>query len=157
MSNQLLDEYLDTIQEFEIGYVGKYAARTAEYIRSLNKDPNQLSFLRMKRGEVLIAAGAASALLIALSFKLYKRYLTKTGKVCRDYTTGSMKYKKCAIEVKIAGRQKQLGLLTNKSNQCKDTKEPVKCKSKIKKHIDNIKNKISDLETRKKEYVQLAK
>ncbi len=44
-----ITEYM--LQEFEIGYTGKYAARTADFIRTqMNKDPNQLSFLRMKLG-----------------------------------------------------------------------------------------------------------
>ena len=159
----VLESYLDTLQEddlneFQIGYVGKYSARTADYIRTqMNKDPNQLSFLRMKRGEVLVAAGIASAVLIAMSIKLYKRYITKTGKACRDYTSGSFKYKICSNNVKIAGRQKQIDLLTNKSTQCKDTKDPSKCKAKIQKHIASIKDKIKKLEAKKREYQSITK
>lgn len=146
------------LKEIQVGYAGKYAARTADYIRTqMNKDPNQLSFFRMKRGEVLIGATVAAAILIGMSIKLYKRYITKIGKSCRDYTTGSYKYKICATEVRISGRKKQLALLTNKTSQCKDTKDPTKCKSKIKKNIDSVKDKIKKLEIRKKEYQELIK
>jgi len=152
-----LDIYLDTIQEFEVGYKGpKYVARTADYIRTqLNKDPNQLSFLRFKRGEVLIGAGVAAVILIGVSIKAYKRYLTKIGKACRDYTTGSIRYKVCATDVKLAGRKKQLSILTGKKGMCKDTKDPSKCKSKIDKHISKVGQQIKELEARKKEYNSL--
>lgn len=151
-----ITEYM--LQEFEIGYTGKYAARTADFIRTqMNKDPNQLSFLRMKRGEVLVAGTAAAAVLIGMSIKLYKQYLTKTGKYCRDYKTGSFRYKQCATDVKIIARNKQLALLNSKKNQCKDTKDPSKCKSKIDKHISKVKQQINKLEIQKKEYQSYIK
>ena len=151
-----LDIYLNYIQEFQIGYVGKYSAKTANYIRTqMNKDPNQLSFLRMKRGEVLVGGTIAAAVLIGMSIKLYKRYATKIGKHCRDYTSGSYRYKICSNEVKIIGRNKQLSLLNNKKNQCKDTKNPSKCKSKIDNHISKVKQQIQKLEIQKKEYRSL--
>jgi len=151
-----LDTYLDHIQELRhVGYMGKYSGKTADFIRTqMNKDPNQLSFLRFKRGEVLIGAGVAAVILVGVSIKAYKRYLTKIGKACKDYKSG-FKYKLCATDVRIAGRKKQLSILSGKKGMCKDTKDPSKCKSKIDKHISKVGQQIKELEARKKEYNSL--
>jgi len=148
----------EKLKEFEIGYVGKYSGRSADFIRSqMNKDPNQLSFVRMKRGEALVAAGVGAGLIALMGFKIFKRYMTKTGKACRDYTSGSLRYKACATNVKIEGRKNQLAYMNSKASMCKDTKDPAKCKTKLQKQIKKVKDDIAKLESKKNEYLALIK
>lgn len=157
----LIEDYLKDIQEFEIGYVGKYRNMLTQAIKDLGKDPKKYSYIRATRGEFetgrAIAAGIAAAVIIALSIKMFRKYLTKVGKQCRNFKTGSQRYKACGAEVKVDARKEQIKLLNNKINLCKGSKEPSKCVSKVKEKISEVNEKIKQLQSKKRVYMQKAK
>jgi hypothetical protein len=147
----------DSLLELQnIGYMGKYSGKTTEYIiNQMGKDPNGLSFLRFTRGQTVmgakIAAAVGAVIIIGVSIKLFKRYMTKVGRACKGYKPSSVRYKRCSYLVKIASRKKQIEFLNTKIKLCKDTKDPNKCKAKTQEYINKVKTQISKLETKKNE------
>jgi len=95
------------------------------------KDTSSLS-------SVAISALIASA--IAASVLLYKRFLSKAAKACKD-KKGSDKTN-CMRKFKITGYQQAIKSLKQSLLKCSNTKDPSLCKSKIENKIKNYEFKI---------------
>ena len=73
---------------------------------------------------------------LAISYKAYQRFLSKAAKACNDKKFGAktlcmVKYRLKAISILKPQLQKSLG-------QCSTTKDPDKCKQKIKGRIERL-------------------
>lgn len=76
----------------------------------------------------------------AVSYKIYKQYLTKAAKACKDKK--GLAKEECMTKFKREGLKKQLNILQKGLVDCKNTKDPKLCQEKMKKKIDGIKNKL---------------
>jgi len=65
---------------------------------------------------------------IALDTMIYKKHLSKSAQACVNYK-GKEK-EKCMIVYKIKGRKEQLKQIKKTVPQCKEDKDPMKCKEK---------------------------
>lgn len=100
-----------------------------------------------------------SALTIALktaSFRIYKDYIDKYGKKCRDFKHGTAVRIICELSIKQKALEKRVKSLQNGKKYCKKTKDQQKCSveidkeiKEIMKDIKNIKDRLSYLKTQK--------
>jgi len=84
-----------------------------------------------------IIANAAKGIRILLS-----------SKECKDFRPGTPGHRKCELNVKIKNEQLKLKAIQSKMPLCAKSKDPVKCKAKVKTKIDEINDKISRLKSR---------
>ena len=96
--------------------------------------------------DILMKAGVVSGtilglLIIRFAFKIYKKYFTERGKICRKLKGTQLV--NCESRVKIEGLNSAIQKMQAlKSSQCPKSKDPDKCKKKIDNKIDSYKNKI---------------
>ena len=88
-----------------------------------------------------IAATALAALIILVSYKVYKLYLSKAARACSNQGTKELK-KKCIKKYKIEALKAQIKDLTSAKTGCKETKNPQKCAAKVDQKINSIKLKL---------------
>jgi flagellar biosynthesis/type III secretory pathway protein FliH len=86
------------------------------------------------------AAAAIAALVITVSYKVYKRFLSKAARACKnlagDAKTSCMnKYKRESLKAQVTELQKGRSI-------CSKSKDPGKCTLKIDKKLHNIKVKL---------------
>ena len=94
-------------------------------------------------------AGVINA--INLTYRTYKEYLTKAGRACSDLTERERSI--CMLDYKIKGKKQQLlnlQKLIAKCSRAKEAKQATKCKLKIKKEMQKIKDEIKRMQQRAK-------
>jgi len=84
----------------------------------------------------------AAATLASWSYKIYKNFISKAGRKCRDYPGGKSR-SKCFATVKLMGLQKQIEALRKGKMACSKSKDPKKCSSKIREKEGRIKLKFN--------------
>lgn len=80
---------------------------------------------------------------IALGTMIYKKHLSKSAQACANYT-GKEK-ERCIIAYKIKGRREQIKQIKKAVPQCKEDKNPIKCKEKALKEAQKVFEKMRDL------------
>lgn len=93
-----------------------------------------------------VTAGVINA--INFTYRTYKEYLTKAGRACDDLTERERSI--CMLEHKIKGKQRQLQQLSKLATQCTKNKNVQKCKMRIAKEIQQVKNDIKRMKERVK-------
>ena len=88
----------------------------------------------------LISTGVLAAFILFVSYKFYKRYISKSGRACKDFA-GKAK-KDCIKRFKMEGIKAQLGQLEKGTKLCDKSKDPSKCKAKITKKMAKVKLKL---------------
>jgi len=83
---------------------------------------------------------AIIAAILALGYKIYKDYISKAGKACRDYSGD--KKKDCIIRFKQQALRARISGLTQAKAKCKTAKKPEKCNRKIDEEIAKLKRKL---------------
>jgi len=81
-----------------------------------------------------IAATILAAIILAAAYKVYKSYLSKAAKACKG-KSGEEKTK-CMKSYKEQARQKEITGIRKLMGECSKSKNPVKCKSLLKKKLD---------------------
>ena len=95
-----------------------------------------------------IAATVVATLVILVSYKLYKTYLSKAAKACKGQATSELK-KICLKKYKIEALKSQIKELTTGKSACKETKNPAKCAAKVDSKIHSIQVKLQKLSRKK--------
>ena len=115
----------------------------ATWKRVLHPGRQQLiSNIRTGLGATVIAAVIAAA-----AYKAYKHYHGQYVAQCID-KEGKEK-SLCIIKAKVEAKKQQYAKLQKASAACDQTKDPKKCKLKLKKKMDKVKNEISKAQSKK--------
>lgn len=75
-----------------------------------------------------LAAGGVAALIAGASY-VYKRFLTKAARNCKEF--GGTNKTKCILKYKIKAAQAAIQKLQSSKGKCKTTKNPKSCINKI--------------------------
>jgi hypothetical protein len=87
-----------------------------------------------------LAAAAIAALVITVSYKVYKRFLSKAARMCKNL--GGDAKTSCMNKYKRDSLKAQLGEIQKGKSICKKSKDPGKCVLKLDKKIHKIKVKL---------------
>lgn len=149
---------LDPITEYILHQDEKYISEItnifdiAVYMRDLIKKHQASKTLVGKAKEfagkhptavVSVSMALVVAAAIAASIKLYKQFISKAEKACKD-KKGQEKAD-CMKNYKIKGKEKQIKNLKKAMTFCKETKKPDSCKKRLEKKIDEITKQINKL------------
>lgn len=136
MENKLVEDYLQVIQE--------------DYLEEVDiVTVGRTTLVKLSRGETAIGALAVYAAIIYLTVKAVL-YLS-TDKLCRKYKSGTKEWNICGKQVDIKKKQKQIAVMKSRSSLCNQSKNPEKCKEKVRKHIDKLNKKIKEAQIKIKE------
>lgn len=94
--------------------------------------------------------GAALGIAIVLAVSKSIKYIA-TSKVCRNYKHGSPPWEICEKKVKIGNCKKQIAAINAKANLCNKSRQPEKCKAKLKEKVTKLQRQIKEQETRIKQ------
>jgi hypothetical protein len=96
-----------------------------------------------EKGVLVLGGTLLAALILTVSFKVYKRYLSKAARFCskKEGTDKSA----CMIKFKREAMQKRILMLRAGKDSCKFSKDPAKCNFKIDKKINKIKLQLGNL------------
>jgi len=89
-----------------------------------------------------IAGIALAGLLIVISYKVYKSYMSKAAVMCKQFKGGEKKV--CIVKYKNAGAKQRIELLTKNIAKCNMSKHPVRCKKKLQREIIRLQKKMGD-------------
>jgi len=79
----------------------------------------------------------------AISYKVYKQYLTKAAKACKG--NRGIEKEVCMIKHKKKATQKKIEVLKKAVKDCEKTNNVGKCKKKVQDQINREKKKLGDL------------
>ncbi len=97
-------------------------------------------FLVSKVGAANLGYAALVATLLYGATKTYKNYISKEGRVCRNYN-GSQR-EECIRNYRANAIRAQISDLKSSMNACNKTSNPVKCKMVIQNKIKQLQNKL---------------
>lgn len=86
------------------------------------------------------AAAAIAALVIAVSYKVYKRFLSKAARACKRMA--GVEKDKCMNKYREAALKMQIAELSKGVAVCNKSKKPDKCKANINSKILRLKGKL---------------
>ena len=129
MSDYIVEEYLDYIQEFRAGALAGAGA---------------IGAAGMSLTPVTAAVSIFSA--FNMSYQLYKNYFSKAARRCADLPAKEKAM--CMLKSKSLAKQAQLKALKQASGKCAKAKDPVKCKQKFNAKMSKIGGETGYLKTR---------
>lgn len=95
-----------------------------------------------KSGQVEgIAISVLIAAILTASYVVYKKYLSKAARVCKDYK--GMKRKECIVKFEKEAIKAKISSLMKGLSLCNKSKDPVNCKSKLQQKISIERQKLS--------------
>jgi gas vesicle protein len=104
-------------------------------------------------GDVVAVGGIVlAAALTAAAAGLYANYIDKFGKKCRDFAGFSDGQSWCLHKVRADAYNKQIKTLSSSVKECKKTKNPTKCVSKIKEKIIKLTKKMKNNREKEKHF-----
>ncbi len=93
-------------------------------------------------GAVAIGVGiGAIYAMISASYVIYKDYISKAGRKCRDLKLSTSGRTSCEAKARSEAYMKQAKALTGAIGECKKTRNPGMCQSKLKAKIAKLKMK----------------
>jgi len=96
----------------------------------------------------LVGGVMLAAIVATLSYAVYKNYFDKYEKKCKG--TQGLEKTMCIARAKVAAKKEQYSRLGKGMNACAKTKDPDKCKTKLKKKMIKVKSEIQAAEQRTK-------
>jgi len=135
MENQLVEDYLQIIQE--------------DYLEEGVHSAFGQTIIKLTSGQVAVGSLVAAAAIIYLGVKAGLYLLTS--KECRNYKSGSPPWKVCEKRVIVANKKRQIAAINSKASLCNNSKNPAKCKAKLKEKITQLQVEIKEQEKRIKE------
>jgi len=104
------------------------------------------TIITLSKGESQIAAGVAAAALIYLAIKASKKLADSTDPAeCKQYKSGSEARKKCLRMYKANNVKRQIQMIKSKMSLCNNSRNPEKCKFKLKNKIRSLEVKVKAL------------
>lgn len=142
----IIQEYLDQIQEQDILQEGRFGEAVADIARALGI--TSLVFggywsaadiaLGFPEYLPLDSGIALAGLMIYLASKVYTRYRTEGGKACKGVYGDA--FDECLSKFRDSARKQEISSLIRGKTLCAKSKEPEKCKAKIDKRVNELKN-----------------
>lgn len=105
-----------------LAMLGREEAKRIENVRSMSK-----------KGAVLVSGLSLAAMIIHLSYQLYREEKNKIIKSCSGKEGRTKEL--CIRESKIKAIQKRIAFLNSSTLKCRYSKDPLKCKDKIDEEI----------------------
>lgn len=138
MENMLVETYLQIIQDnqleqLEEGYYGGMGQ----------------VIIKLTQGQATVAGIAAAAAILYMTVKAAN--FLATSKECRNYKQGSPPWRVCEKKVIVANKKRQIAAINSKANLCNNSKDPAKCKAKLKEKITKLQMEVREQEKRIKE------
>jgi len=122
---QVLSMFFEGILPDETSNVEKEIS-LCEMAQNVAKDKNL--------NEFIITGSVVATGIIYTAYRVYKRLLTRKGRAC----AGAVDRKKCYIQFKANLIKRQIQMIKSGMSKCDKSKNPDKCKSKLKKQIDKL-------------------
>jgi hypothetical protein len=114
-----------------------------EYGANKSAISNVINFFKTNKGVHYAGAAVVVALATFASYRIYRNYLTKAAKACKNFT-GPEK-NNCMLKFKIEAAKQQLDSLKMALSACDSSQDPEKCKKTIELKIKKLGDKISKL------------
>ena len=90
-----------------------------------------------------LAAAALATAIVAVAYQVYKRYMSKAAKACKDYS--SQEKTSCMNRYRIDSLKRQIKELEIGYPLCDKTNDVYDCRYKIKNKIRKLKTKLGEL------------
>lgn len=137
LRDDLIDEISAEVDERKSRVRQFFVAR-----RAMLTKQQEATLRTAKKGGFFLAGTTLASLLIYSSIKLYKKEQEIFKKQCEQFK-GKQK-QQCIIKARIVLLKKRSQFLKTVLTRCKNSKDPVACKSRIDKEILKIEGKIQD-------------
>jgi len=121
----------DPSKDFNFDYTNPKVIKWLQGIFGKNRIPMSL------KSKEAIAAGAMALLIIAIGVLVYRKFMSKASKACKNYK-GDEK-NECLKKYREKAKQLKIQTLVKNRKACSKTKNPQKCVEKINKKIRGLK------------------
>lgn len=91
--------------------------------------------------------GGPVGLILYGAYKIFQRYMTKAGRMCRK----AVDRRACRKQYKINGTKMQINALKSGISKCSQAKKPEKCKARIEKKISQLNARLAGTASSSKE------